>query len=208
MQKIAVLDYGMGNIHSVTKALQKISTKNEIFISGDIQKIKSADKLVIPGVGAIKDCMNSILNLGLDDLIKRFSEKKPILGVCIGMQLLLQESEENEGVKCLGLIDGKLSSLKPNNSIKVPHMGWNNVHQTFDHHIFKGIDQGSYFYFVHSYAALKSKNQSSLTEHGDTFVSSVYKNNIFAVQFHPEKSHRQGLKIYRNFISWQGGIDR
>ncbi len=205
MQKIAVLDYGMGNLYSVAKAIEKISTNEKILVSKDLKEIQACNKLVIPGVGAIKDCMNSIASLGMDDLIRRFSEEKTILGICVGMQLLFQESEENEGTKCLGLIDGKLEKLKTSKNIKVPHMGWNRVSQKYDHPMFKNIPQDSFFYFVHSYAALNSENQVSITSHRQDFVSSVYKDNIFAVQFHPEKSQHNGLKIYENFISWEGG---
>tara|TARA_Y100001968_G_scaffold321983_1_gene357313 strand:- start:2060 stop:2683 length:624 start_codon:yes stop_codon:yes gene_type:complete len=205
MQKIAVLDYGMANLHSVAKAIEKVSTNNRIFISNDLKEIQASNKLVIPGVGAIRDCMNSIASQGMDDLIRRFSEEKPILGVCVGMQLLLQGSEENGGTECLGLLDGFLEKLKPAKDIKVPHMGWNKVFQKRDHPMFNGISQNSFFYFVHSYAALNSENKVSITSHGEDFVSSVYKDNIFAVQFHPEKSQQDGLRIYKNFISWEGG---
>ena len=205
MQKIAVLDYGMGNLHSVAKAIEKVSTNSKVFISKDIKEIQASDKLVIPGVGAIRDCMNSIVSLGMDDLIRKFSEEKPILGVCVGMQLLLQSSEENGGTECLGLLDGILERLKLSKEIKVPHMGWNKVSQKYKHPMFKNIPQDTFFYFVHSYAALSSENQVSVTNHGQEFASSVYKDNIFAVQFHPEKSQQDGLKIYKNFISWEGG---
>ncbi|MBI66136.1 MAG: imidazole glycerol phosphate synthase subunit HisH [Candidatus Marinimicrobia bacterium] len=205
MQKIAVLDYGMGNLHSVAKALEKVSTNQKIFISKDIKKIQASSKIVIPGVGAIRDCMNSLVSLGMDDLIRKFSEEKPILGICVGMQLLLQGSEENNGTKCLGLLDGISEKLKSDRGIKVPHMGWNRVSQKLNHPMFKGISQDSFFYFVHSYAALKSENQASITNHGQDFVSSICKENIFAVQFHPEKSQYEGLKIYKNFIFWEGG---
>ena len=205
MQKIAVLDYGMGNLHSVAKAIEKVSTNNRIFISNNLKEVQASNKLVIPGVGAIRDCMNSIVSQGMDDLIRRFSEEKPVLGVCVGMQLLFQESEENGGTECLGLLDGFLEKLKPAKDIKVPHMGWNRVCQKVDHPMFKGISQDSFFYFVHSYAALNSENKVSITNHGEDFVSSVYKDNIFAVQFHPEKSQHDGLRIYKNFISWEGG---
>ena len=205
MQKIAVLDYGMGNLHSVAKAIEKVSVNQKIFISKDIKEIQASNKLVIPGVGAIRDCMNSLVSLGMDDMIKKYSEEKPILGICVGMQLLLQASEENGGTQCLGLLDGTLKKLEVSQGIKVPHMGWNKVSQKSNHPMFKGISQDTFFYFVHSYAALNSENQASITNHGQDFVSSVFKENIFAVQFHPEKSQHDGLRIYKNFISWEGG---
>ena len=208
MQKIAILDYGMGNLHSVAKAIEKVSGKQKILISKDKKEIKDSDKLVIPGVGAIKDCMNSIVSLGMDDLIRNFSKEKPILGVCVGMQLLFQESAENGGTKCLGLIDGFLDKLKAEEGLKVPHMGWNKVTQKINHPMFKGISQDAFFYFVHSYAVLDSKKKASTTNHGQDFVSSAYKENIFAVQFHPEKSQNDGLRLYENFISWAGESSR
>tara|TARA_B100000579_G_scaffold419067_1_gene417274 strand:- start:317 stop:943 length:627 start_codon:yes stop_codon:yes gene_type:complete len=205
MQKITVLDYGMGNLHSVAKAIEKVAENHKVLISRDLKLIKASDKIVIPGVGAIGDCMNSIKNLGMDNLIRRFSEEKPILGVCVGMQILLKKSEESGGTNCLGLVDGILEKLNTSKDIKVPHIGWNKVNHGFSHPMFEGISQNSFFYFVHSYAALDSKNKASTTNHGQDFVSSVYKDNIFAVQFHPEKSQHDGLKIYKNFVSWEGG---
>ena len=205
MQKIAVLDYGMGNLHSVAKAIEKVTENHKVFISRDLKLLETSNKMIIPGVGAIGDCMKAIKNLGMDDLIRRFSEEKPILGVCVGMQILLKESEESGGTNCLGLVDGILKKLNVSEDIKVPHMGWNIVNQSISHPMFEGISQNSFFYFVHSYAALDSKNKVSTTDHGQEFISSVYKDNIFAVQFHPEKSQDDGLKIYKNFASWEGG---
>ena len=205
MQKIAVLDYGMGNLHSVAKAIEKVTENHQVFISRDLKLLEASNRIVIPGVGAIGDCMKAIKNLGMDDLIRRFSEEKPILGVCVGMQILLKESEESGGTNCLGLVDGSLKKLNISEDIKVPHMGWNIVNQSISHPMFEGISQNSFFYFVHSYAALDSKNKVSTTDHGQEFISSVYKDNIFAVQFHPEKSQDDGLKIYKNFASWEGG---
>ena len=205
MQKIAVLDYGMGNLHSVAKAIEKVIEDHKVFISRDLKLLEASNRIVIPGVGAIGDCMKAIKNLGMDDLIRRFSEEKPILGVCVGMQILLKESEESGGTNCLDLVDGILKKLNVSKDIKVPHMGWNVVNQRISHPMFEGISQNSFFYFVHSYAALDSKNKVSTTDHGQEFISSVYKDNIFAVQFHPEKSQDDGLKIYKNFASWEGG---
>ena len=127
MQKIAVLDYGMGNLHSVAKAIEKVTENHQVFISRDLKLLEASNRIVIPGVGAIGDCMKAIKNLGMDDLIRRFSEEKPILGVCVGMQILLKESEESGGTNCLGLVDGILKKLNVSEDIKVPHMGWNIV---------------------------------------------------------------------------------
>ena len=130
MQKIAVLDYGMGNLHSVAKAIEKVIEDHKVFISRDLKLLEASDKMVIPGVGAIGDCIKSIKNLGMDDLIRRFSEEKPILGVCVGMQILLKESEESGRTKCLGLVDGVLEKLNISEDIKVPHIGWEKIKRT------------------------------------------------------------------------------
>ena len=139
MQKIAVLDYGMGNLHSVAKAIEKVTENHQVFISRDLRLLEASNRIVIPGVGAIGDCMKAIKNLGMDDLIRRFSEEKPILGVCVGMQILLKESEESGGTNCLGLVDGILKKLNVSEDIKVPHMGWNVVNQRISHPMFEGI---------------------------------------------------------------------
>jgi len=206
MNTVAVLDYGMGNLHSVSKALQKVSTKENILITNDHNKILSSDKLVVPGVGAIRDCMNSLNNLGFDDLIKEFVQSKPILGICVGMQLFFERSEENQGTECLGMIKGSLEKIPTTEDIKVPHMGWNEVNQLSKHPLWKNIENNSFFYFVHSYAAFSCNQVDSETCHGKKFVSSVAKENLFAVQFHPEKSQLNGLKLYKNFLEWEGGI--
>lgn len=206
MNTIAVLDYGMGNLHSVSKALQKVSTKENILITNDHKKILSSNKLVVPGVGAIRGCMNSLINFGFDDLIKEYVQSKPILGICVGMQLFFERSEENQGTECLGVIKGSLEKIPTTGDIKVPHMGWNKVNQLSKHPIWKDIENHSFFYFVHSYAAFSCSQVDSETCHGKKFASSIAKENLFAVQFHPEKSQLNGLKLYKNFLEWEGGV--
>ena len=201
MTQIAVIDYGMGNLHSVSKALEAVSQKENIVITSDQAVIKTSDKLVFPGVGAIKDCMEAFSN-DLKETVLEEVKKKPTLAICVGMQMLLESSEENGGVEGLGLLNGKVCKIQPNKDIKVPHMGWNQVTYLKEHFLLENITDSSYFYFVHSYCCLTSKDALTETIHGEKFVSSFAKDNIFAVQFHPEKSQSAGLQLYKNFLNW------
>ena len=201
MTQIAVIDYGMGNLHSVSKALEAVSQKENIVITSDQSVIKTSDKLVFPGVGAIKDCMEAFSN-DLKETVLEEVKKKPTLAICVGMQMLLESSEENGGVEGLGLLNGKVCKIQPNKDIKVPHMGWNQVNYLKEHFLLRDITDSSYFYFVHSYCCLSSKHALTETIHGEKFVSSFAKDNIFAVQFHPEKSQSAGLQLYKNFLNW------
>ena len=201
MTQIAVIDYGMGNLHSVSKALEAVSQKENIVITSDQEVIKTSDKLVFPGVGAIKDCMEAFSN-DLKETVLEEVKKKPTLAICVGMQMLLESSEENGGVEGLGLLNGKVCKIQPNKDIKVPHMGWNQVNYLKEHFLLQDITDSSYFYFVHSYCCLSSKDALTETIHGEKFVSSFAKDNIFAVQFHPEKSQSAGLQLYKNFLNW------
>ena len=201
MTQIAVIDYGMGNLHSVSKALEAVSQKENIVITSDQEVIKTSDKLVFPGVGAIKDCMEAFSN-DLKETVLEEVKKKPTLAICVGMQMLLESSEENGGVEGLGLLNGKVRKIQPNKDIKVPHMGWNQVNYLKEHFLLENIVDSSYFYFVHSYCCLSSKDALTETIHGEKFVSSFAKDNIFAVQFHPEKSQSAGLQLYKNFLNW------
>jgi len=201
MTQIAVIDYGMGNLHSVSKALEAVSQKENIVITSDQSVIKTSDKLVFPGVGAIKDCMEAFSN-DLKETVLEEVKKKPTLAICVGMQMLLESSEENCGVEGLGLLNGKVCKIQPNKDIKVPHMGWNQVNYLKEHFLLRDITDSSYFYFVHSYCCLSSKDALTETIHGEKFVSSFAKDNIFAVQFHPEKSQSAGLQLYKNFLNW------
>ena len=202
MTKIAVIDYGMGNLHSVSKALEAVSTNEEILVTSEPELIKTADKIVLPGVGAIKDCLEAFS----DELRRTTLElisNKPTLAICVGMQMLLESSEENEGVTCLKILDGKIVKIPTLIDIKVPHMGWNKVNFMSDHFLWKKIPDRSFFYFVHSYCCLSSSDAISETSHGTNFISTLSRENIFAVQFHPEKSQNLGLQLYKNFLDWK-----
>lgn len=214
MSSVAVIDYGMGNLHSVAKALEKVGEGVTIHVTPDAQTILDADRVVLPGVGAMRDCMGEITRLGLDKVIHEFVESgKPLFGVCVGMQALLESSAENEGVTCLGVLPGQveyfgddLSDMKSGDKLKIPHMGWNQVHQEIEHPMWEGIAQDARFYFVHSYYAQPGHPDliAASTNYGFPFTSAVSKDNVFAVQFHPEKSQHSGLALYANFLKWDG----
>jgi len=214
MSSVAVIDYGMGNLHSVSKALEKVGDGVDIKVTADAKTILSADRVVLPGVGAMRDCMGEIIRLGLDKVIHQFVESgKPLFGVCVGMQALLESSAENEGVTCLGILPGKveyfgddLRDLKTGDKLKIPHMGWNQVHQEIEHPMWKGIAQDARFYFVHSFYSQPGNPEliAASTNYGFSFTSAVSKDNVFAVQFHPEKSQHSGLALYANFLKWNG----
>ena len=202
MTKIAVIDYGMGNLHSVSKALEEVSINEEIVVTSEPELIKTADKIVLPGVGAIKDCLEAFSD-ELRQTTIEIIRNKPTLAICVGMQMLLESSEENEGVTCLNILDGKIVRIPPLVDIKVPHMGWNKVNFISDHFLWNKIPDRSFFYFVHSYCCLSSSDAISETSHGTNFISTLGKENIFAVQFHPEKSQNLGLQLYKNFLDWK-----
>lgn len=213
MQTIAVIDYGMGNLHSVSKALEHVADNNtRVIVTRNSQVIQEADRVVFPGVGAIRDCMAEIKNLGFDNLVKDISHTRPFLGICVGMQALFEHSEENNGVDGIGLFPGKVcffdKSLKQLNGehIKVPHMGWNEVNQLTPHPLWHNIPNHCRFYFVHSYYAMvKNKHHLVASCHyGVEFAAAVANGSCFAVQFHPEKSHEHGLQLLKNFIRWNG----
>ncbi len=212
MPTIAVIDYGMGNLHSVAKALGRV-TDQRVLVTSDAELILRANRVVLPGVGAIRDCISEIKRLGLDTVIREAANNKPFLGVCVGMQALLDFSEENDGTECLGIIPGKVlpfgkNLVDPvtNERLKVPHMGWNQVHQVIKHPLWKNIPQDSRFYFVHSYFAQPTSPDpvAASTSYGFPFASALSKDNVFAVQFHPEKSQHVGLNLYANFVEWDG----
>ena len=204
MNNIALIDYGMGNLHSVSKAIKKVSNNTKVNITSDKKEIEDADKVIVPGVGAIKECLRAIRNKKLDQVILDVINSKPILGICVGMQLFLESSEENDGTLGLGVLKGEVKKIPLKSSIKIPHMGWNKVKQTKDHPMWSDIPDDSYFYFVHSYCCLSSQNSVGISSHGLDFVAALAKGSIFAVQFHPEKSKDAGLQLYRNFINWDG----
>jgi glutamine amidotransferase len=192
----------MGNLHSVSKALEAVSASEEIIISSDHKVIKSADKIVLPGVGGIKDCMEAF-SLDLKERVIEELENKPTLAICVGMQMLLKFSEENGGVEGLDILNGSITKIHSSRDVKVPHMGWNKVKHLGDHFLLRGIPDESSFYFVHSYCCLESEDAITETTHGSKFISALAKDNIFAVQFHPEKSQNSGLQLYKNFLDWR-----
>ncbi len=210
MQTIAVIDYGMGNLHSVGKALEHVGS-TRVQITSDPQVIRDADRVVLPGVGAMRDCMAEMQRFELLDVIREVSQDRPFLGICVGMQALLDSSEENGGVPCLGLFPGQVRYFGQNLQIdgerlKVPHMGWNTVEQRLDHPLWHNIPDQSRFYFVHSYyvQADNQRQVAGICEYGLPFAAALADGPCFAVQFHPEKSHTNGLQLLQNFVAWDG----
>ncbi len=219
-QTIAVIDYGMGNLHSVASALEHVAPSTNIIVTSDVSAILSADRVILPGVGAIGDCMAEIRRLGIPDIIQQLNAKNtPLLGICVGMQALMHSSEESGGTPCLDLIGGQVKSFSRNavfavsrdescdsmERLKVPHMGWNQVQHNNAHPMWVNIENNSRFYFVHSYYLdLQDKSAGVGQAHyGIDFTAAVAFKNIFAVQFHPEKSHSNGLQLLKNFVNWQ-----
>lgn len=198
---IAIIDYDAGNIKSVEKALQKLG--QEVVITRDAEEILSADKVILPGVGAFGDAMHTLRKYGLDQVIYQVVENKtPFLGICLGLQLLFEKSEESVGVKGLGILQGEICRIPDKEGLKIPHMGWNSLHLQHDGRLFEGLPEDSYVYFVHSYY-LKAKDESivkATTEYSTHIHASVEQGNVFACQFHPEKSSDVGLQILRNFV--------
>ncbi len=211
MQRIAVIDYGMGNLRSVSKALEAVSNNASVVVTSDPQTILSASHVLFPGVGAIRDCMAELKHLELEQVIKQAAQEKPFLGICLGMQALLTHSEENKGIDTLDIFSGSVKLFQPATSsngekLKVPHMGWNQVQQTCTHPLWKNIEQNSRFYFVHSFYAEPVHKEviAGTSAYPDDFAAALYKDNIFAAQFHPEKSQRAGLQLLDNFVNWDG----
>lgn len=212
MSNIVVIDYGSSNLRSVAKALEYSAEKqNNIIVSDQARQILSADRVVFPGQGAIGQCMKSLKEKGLDELIKECIRNKPFLGICLGLQSLMDHSDEDGGTKGLGIIPGRVVRFKDHvtdekgNVCKIPHMGWNQVSQSKPHALWKNIEDGSRFYFVHSYYVVPD-NQSDIaavTEYTTRFTSSAARDNFFATQFHPEKSQKAGLTLLKNFLNWK-----
>ena len=197
---ITVIDYQAGNIRSVEKALEKSGAS--VKVSGKASDLEKSDAVVFPGQGSCDSSMVNLRNQGLDDiLVEWINSGKPFMGVCLGLQLLLEESDEGDE-RGLGVLEGRVEKLPEGQ--KVPHMGWNSVRFTTDHPVFKGVSQNSYFYFVHSYIAVPKASSiiAGHTEYGRDFCSAVAFDNVVAVQFHPEKSGENGLNIYKNFVSY------
>ncbi len=203
---IAIIDYNAGNLKSVEKALLHLG--EECVITRDYKEIKSADKVILPGVGAFGDAMEQLKKYELDKILKEVAqENKPLLGICLGLQLFFEGSDESEGVEGLHLLDGQILRIPDQPGLKIPHIGWNSLHLQNDGRIFRGVEENAYVYFVHSYY-LKAKEEEivkATTEYSTTIHASVEKDNIFACQFHPEKSSAVGLTILKNFAELQGG---
>ena len=210
MQTVAVIDYGMGNLHSVAKALEHAGS-HQVLVTGDPAVIREADRIVLPGVGAIRDCMAEIRRQGIDELVREVSQDRPLLGVCVGMQALMQRSEENGGVDCIGLFPGAVRRIpggmqEEGETLKVPHMGWNEVSHVLDHPLWHGIPDRARFYFVHSFyvEAGNPRQVVGRGHYGLDFAAALADGSRFATQFHPEKSADCGLQLYANFLAWDG----
>ena len=197
---VVVVDYGMGNLRSAQKGLEKAGVKS--VITSDPATVQAADAVVLPGVGAFQDCMANLAETGLvAPVMGAIEQGKPFLGICLGMQLLMTISEEFGVHRGLDVIPGRVVRFDPDTRLKVPHMGWNRVHYSGDNRLFEGIEDGSFFYFVHSYYVAPEDGSvvSGWTDYGERFCSAIARGNLFATQFHPEKSHNHGLKVLENF---------
>ena len=210
MNKIVVVDYGMGNLRSVAQALRAVAPEANVVISGEVADIQSADRLVLPGQGAMPDCMSSLRDSGVQEAVLEAARSKPLFGVCVGEQMLFDLSEEGN-TPGLGLLPGKVVRFALDGQVqadgsrfKVPQMGWNRVKQARSHALWQDIPDDAYFYFVHSYYAQPENSQHTvgLTDYGQPFACAVARDNIFATQFHPEKSAQTGLQLYKNFVHW------
>ncbi|MCM1129636.1 MAG: imidazole glycerol phosphate synthase subunit HisH [Alistipes senegalensis] len=210
MKKIVVVDYGMGNLRSVAQALSAAAPEADVRISGEAALVREAERLVLPGQGAMPDCMRSLRESGLFEAVIEAAREKPVFGVCIGEQMLFDWSEEGQ-TPGMGLLPGKVIRFRlegrqqpDGTQYKVPQMGWNRVRQTLAHPLWKNIPDNTHFYFVHSFYAVPDNpaHQAGETAYGLPFCSAVAHENLFATQFHPEKSALAGLQLYRNFIHW------
>ena len=199
--KIVIIDYGMGNLRNVQKGFEYV--RSEAKVTRNKKEIERASAIVLPGVGAFKDCMQNLERFGLIEPLLRSIEKgKPYLGICLGLQILFSESEEFGSQKGLDLIRGRVVRFRPDPDHKVPHMGWNTIDKEREVPFLQGIESGDFFYFVHSYYVVPEERQwaATFTSYGKPFVSSIWKENVFATQFHPEKSQQKGLRILENFV--------
>ena len=208
MTSVAVLDYGMGNLHSVAKALEQVGA-SRVTVTDDPAVIRAADRIVLPGQGAMRDCMAEMRHHGIDAAVRELVGGKPLLGICVGMQALLGHSDENGGVDGLGIYPGEVKFFGDvpavrEQHLKVPHMGWNNVTHSQQHPLWDGIADGSRFYFVHSYYCVPADPALSAgeCEYGLPFSCAIAHGSLFAVQFHPEKSAKDGLRLLHNFLRW------
>jgi len=211
---VAVVDYGMGNLRSVSQAVQHAAAGSgdiEVIWTSKPDEVYAAERIVLPGQGAMRDCMQSLRESGAEDAVLRAMKTRPVMGVCVGEQMLFDSSEENEGTPGLGLLPGKVVRFQLDGKLqadgsrfKVPQMGWNRVRHTRAHALWEGVEDGAYFYFVHSYYAQPARPEDTIgeTDYGGAYCCAVARDNIVATQFHPEKSAAAGLRLYRNFIHW------
>ncbi|MGZ8993058.1 MAG: imidazole glycerol phosphate synthase subunit HisH [Burkholderiaceae bacterium] len=205
---IAVVDYGMGNLRSVAKAIEHVAPQERVEVTSDPAVVRAAERVVFPGQGAMPDCMRYLRESGLEQPVRDAARTKPLLAVCIGEQMLFERSEEGD-TPGLGLFSGDVVRFQRdmqgvNGQLKVPHMGWNRVRQSKPHALWDGVDDQSWFYFVHSYYVVPREKEliTGETTYGGVFTCAVARDNIFATQFHPEKSAAAGLRIYENFTRW------
>jgi glutamine amidotransferase len=211
MTDIAIVDYGMGNLRSVSKALEHVAPAATIAVTDDPEVVQKADRVVVPGQGAMPDCLHELDMRGLREAVVDAAMSKPFLGICIGLQMLFDSSEEGN-VPGLGIVPGRVRRFPPaammdthGQKLKVPHMGWNQVHQSVEHPLWKDIADDARFYFVHSYyvEAVSPAQTAGYSVYPFSFTCAVAKDNIFAVQFHPEKSDEAGLTLLSNFVQWE-----
>ncbi|MDH3280528.1 MAG: imidazole glycerol phosphate synthase subunit HisH [Gammaproteobacteria bacterium] len=209
--RVAVIDFGSGNLRSVSKATERVAPGAEVMVTSQAAVIDSADRVIFPGQGAIGACMAAMDTLGLQQSLLTAIRNKPFLGICLGLQALYAASEEDGGTPGLGILDGQVRHFESlgaasdaSAALKIPHMGWNNVHQTRDHPLWRDIPESARFYFVHSYCVVSAADREvcGTTDYGGTFISAAGRDNVFATQFHPEKSQNHGLRLLRNFVEW------
>ncbi len=210
-QSIAVIDYGMGNLFSVVKAVEYVvDAADEVILTSNPEDVINADRVIFPGQGAARDCMAELHKRGLVEVVHEVAATRPFLGVCMGLQVLMSTSDENEGVDCLGIFAGgvKHFPLDMAHELKIPHMGWNNLKQSRAHPLWKGIADESMFYFVHSYTVVPDEEQLRVAEcdYGINFTAAIAQDNVFAIQCHPEKSAESGLQLFANFLQWNGKV--
>jgi len=221
MAFIAVADFGTGNLRSVHKAIERVAQKRtHVAVTNERSTLEHADRVVWPGQGAIGTCVKALDSLGLRETFDRILATKPLLGICLGLQAMYEFSEEGDGVTCIGALQGTVRHFRSTAGkrdlydpgtgmrLKIPHMGWNNVTQTRPHPLWRGIDQGQRFYFVHSYCAHSgdTTQEYGITEYGSAFTAAGGRDNYFGVQFHPEKSQSAGLQLMKNFVEWDGSV--
>ena len=202
--RIAVVDYGMGNLRSVSKALEHVAPQAEVLVTAEPGAISSSERVVVPGQGALPDCMRQLEASGAREAVVDAAARKPFLGICIGLQMLFERGEEGDAAG-LGLLPGRVPRFSPSSGLKIPHIGWNEVAQARPHALWAGIPDRSRFYFVHSYypAPRDAALTAATAVYGAPFTCAIARDNIFAVQFHPEKSQSAGLQLLSNFVRWR-----